>query len=73
MSSFSVSNRTILILNIFTPRSALSNEKETFTIYKTQLGEEHEKTKASRFYLQLKFSVNLPYRAPVFTSGRVFV
>ena len=27
-------------------RSALSNEKETFTIYKTQLGEEHEKTKA---------------------------
>ena len=28
-------------------RSALANEKETFTIYKTQLGEEHEKTKES--------------------------
>jgi len=28
-------------------RSALTNEKETFTIYKTQLGEEHEKTKES--------------------------
>lgn len=28
-------------------RSALQNEKETFTIYKTQLGEEHEKTKES--------------------------
>jgi len=28
-------------------RSALANEKETFTIYKTQLGDEHEKTKES--------------------------
>ena len=28
-------------------RSALTNEKETFTIYKTQLGDEHEKTKES--------------------------
>merc|ERR1712055_1126378 len=28
-------------------RSALTNEKETFTIYKTQLGEEHDKTKES--------------------------
>jgi len=28
-------------------RSALANEKETFTIYKTQLGPEHEKTKES--------------------------
>merc|ERR1719495_3004788 len=28
-------------------RSALQNEKETFTIYKTQLGDEHEKTKES--------------------------
>jgi len=28
-------------------RSALANEKETFVIYKTQLGEEHEKTKES--------------------------
>ena len=26
---------------------ALANEKETFTIYKTQLGDEHEKTKES--------------------------
>ena len=28
-------------------RSALTNEKETFTIYKTQLGEEHDKTRES--------------------------
>merc|ERR1712002_1363797 len=28
-------------------RSALANEKETFTIYKTQLGDEHDKTKES--------------------------
>jgi len=28
-------------------RAALTNEKETFTIYKTQLGEEHDKTKES--------------------------
>jgi len=28
-------------------RSALANEKETFTIYKNQLGEEHDKTKES--------------------------
>ncbi|XP_019770629.2 clustered mitochondria protein homolog isoform X1 [Dendroctonus ponderosae] len=28
-------------------RSALTNEKEAFTIYKTQLGENHEKTKES--------------------------
>ena len=28
-------------------RSALNNEKETFMIYKTQLGDEHEKTKES--------------------------
>lgn len=28
-------------------RSALQNEKETYTIYKLQLGEEHEKTKES--------------------------
>merc|ERR1719445_1636248 len=28
-------------------RSALQNERETFTIYKTQLGDEHEKTKES--------------------------
>lgn len=28
-------------------RSALQNEKETYTIYKMQLGEEHEKTKES--------------------------
>jgi len=28
-------------------RSALTNEKETFTIYKTQLGDEHDKTKES--------------------------
>merc|ERR1712002_312239 len=28
-------------------RAALANEKETFTIYKTQLGDEHEKTKES--------------------------
>merc|ERR1719289_355992 len=28
-------------------RSALANEKETFTIYKTQLGEEHDKTRES--------------------------
>jgi protein TIF31 len=28
-------------------RSALTNEKETFTIYKTQLGDEHEKTRES--------------------------
>ena len=26
-------------------RSALVNEKETYTIYKTQLGDEHDKTK----------------------------
>merc|ERR1711874_182405 len=28
-------------------RSALTNEKETFTIYKSQLGDEHDKTKES--------------------------
>merc|ERR1711963_955579 len=28
-------------------RSALTNEKETFTIYKTQLGDEHDKTRES--------------------------
>jgi protein TIF31 len=28
-------------------RAALTNEKETFTIYKTQLGDEHDKTKES--------------------------
>ena len=28
-------------------RSALTNEKETYQIYKTQLGDEHEKTKES--------------------------
>merc|ERR1712141_579233 len=28
-------------------RSALTNEKETFAIYKTQLGEDHDKTKES--------------------------
>ena len=34
-------------MNMFFFRSALANEKETFTIYKTQLGPEHEKTKES--------------------------
>jgi protein TIF31 len=28
-------------------RSALQNEKETYTIYRTQLGDEHDKTKES--------------------------
>ncbi len=31
----------------FLHRSALQNEKETYLIYKTQLGDEHDKTKES--------------------------
>ena len=42
------------LIIIFLARSALTNEKETFTIYKTQLGDEHEKTKESgKPYLQI--------------------
>lgn len=33
-------------------RSALQHEKEGYTIYKTQLGEDHEKTKESSEYLK---------------------
>merc|ERR1711902_332761 len=35
-------------------RSALTNEKETFTIYKSQLGDEHDKTKAGLPPIQIQ-------------------
>ena len=55
--------RVLTTLNTYLPyltssclRSALGNEKETFTIYKTQLGEDHEKTKVSVSLAQLSFA-----------------
>ena len=50
-----------LLFNTMCLRSALANEKETFAIYKSQLGDEHDKTKESG-----KFGFKFSYVSVIF-------